>query len=139
MRKNAGFLFHLLKFIVADLLAFFAIYFVHALLIKEFSVSDSLMKATYEILWRLISLQLIIQIFLMFVVAIWGYQKYFVLQLLAAVVAFSVAAVISFSDSGAILKLLNPLVRSDIGEGFAIVISVSFAWAALKRFSGKQI
>ena len=137
MKRFSDFLSYMAYFLAVDVSVFFGIYFLHAVQSKGFGPSAAATTGLYEVIWRLVSLQLIIQILLMLVLFYLGAHRRIVFVLIAALIAFSISSILSFSDPSSILKLLYPGNREGIGEGFAIILSALCAWASIELL-GKQ-
>lgn len=114
---------YILSFLGVELLIFFSIYVLHALIFKSFSLPDAAIRGLYEIFWRIISLQIIIQAVFMYFAVKAGFVRE-LMVFVSALVAYAVACVISFSDMAAIWNLMRLPTKEAVGEGFAITVSV---------------
>ena len=119
---------YVFSFICVEVVVFVALYFFHSLMFKGFGFSEALVKGGYEFLWRVVSLQLIIQLLLFLFAANFELHKNYAVILVLSILAFSIASVFSFSDVSSIWKLMQIPNENDMGEGFVFLISVSFAY-----------
>lgn len=107
---------------------FCALYVVHALALKGFGISDSLLKGGYEFFWRIISLQVFMQFGFLMLAANFDFQKNYLVILCLSLAAYSIASLFSFSDVPSIWKLMQIPNKDEIGEGFAIFCSVTITY-----------
>ena len=128
MRKALDSVPYLLSFISLEVVVFFVLYVVHALLLKGFGFSDSLVKGGYEFFWRIISLQVFMQLGFLILAANFDFQKNYLVILCLSLVAYSIASLFSFSDVSSIWKLMKIPNKDEMGEGFAICCSVTIAY-----------
>lgn len=128
MRKTLDSVPCLLSFMSLEVVVFFVLYVVHALFLKGFGFSDSLVKGGYEFFWRIISLQLFLQLGFLMLAANFDFQKNYLVILCLSLVAYSIASLFSFSDVSSIWKLMQIPNRDEMGEGFAIFCSVTIAY-----------
>ncbi len=112
-----------LSFTTIEVIIFVALYILHAFIFKGFSFPDSMIKGGYELFWRVMSLQIFIQILFIFIACKINYQRD-IMILLGALLAFSIASVISFSDFSSVWRLMKLPTKETLGEGFAISVSV---------------
>ncbi|WHI47312.1 hypothetical protein [Microbulbifer sp. VAAF005] len=103
-------------------------YVVHALALKGFGLSDAFVKGGYEFFWRIISLQIFMQLGFLMLAANFEFHKNYVVILFLSLLAYSIACLISFSDASSIWKLMQIPNKDEMGEGFAIFISVTTAY-----------
>lgn len=134
IRENYIFIFCI---IILDVFIFTAMYVFHALIFKGFDFSFALAKGSYELLWRIICFQLILQ-FIFMIVALRINKESKLLIFLAAFLAFSISSVLSFSDFYSIYKLMMLPTTKEIGEGFAICCSVTCALLIYKLLAHKS-
>jgi len=121
--------------VFVDIVCFFSLYAIFSVALRDFALIDALTQAGYEVVWRMISLQIPIQIgFLLFINLLDRQRNYFEV-LLATMLAFSFACLFSFSDVNSIWKLLSLPTRHNLGEGFAIFVSVTLAYVIMKLLS----
>ena len=132
-KKITGAFPYIATLVAFDLAIFFVIYLLHSLIFKGFPIFDSIAKGGYAILWRLISLQIIIQIVLMFSLSFFKWHKNILKLLLAVIGSLIIAISIVYSPS-LIPRLVTLPNREVIGEGFALVLSITMAWSFI-RFS----
>jgi hypothetical protein len=132
-KKITGAFPYIATLVALDLVIFFVIYLLHSLMFKDFPVLDSIAKGGYATLWRLISLQIIIQIVLMFTLSFFDWHKDLLKLLLAVIGSLVIAISIVYSPS-LISKLVTLPNGEEIGEGFALVFSITMAWSFI-RFS----
>lgn len=118
--ENSG---YVLLFLGVELFIFFGIYVLHALFFKSFPFSESLVRGGYEVFWRFISLQIFIEAALIFVSLKIEFSRE-LMMFASALLAYSIASVISFSEMSAIWNLMKFPTKEAVGEGFAIAVSV---------------
>jgi len=133
LKKIKGAFPYIATLVAFDLAIFFVVYLLHSLIFKGFPVFDSIAKGGYAILWRLISLQIIIQIALLFSLSLFKWHKNLLILLLAVIGSLIIAISIVYSPS-LIPRLVTLPNREEIGEGFALVFSMTMAWSFI-RFS----
>jgi hypothetical protein len=101
---------------------------------KSFSLPDSLVRGGYEVFWRFMSLQIFMQVILMFILLRVGISRELVI-LISALTAYSAACIIAFSEVSAVWGLMRLPTKEAVGEGFAIVVSVISALALFRIVS----
>lgn len=121
-------------FVGVELLIFFSIYVLHALMFKSLTLPDSLVRGGYEVFWRFMSLQIFMQVILMFILLRVGISRELVI-LISALTAYSAACIIAFSEVSAVWSLMRLPTKEAVGEGFAIVVSVISALALFRIVS----
>ncbi|MFK8067918.1 MAG: hypothetical protein AB8D52_06715 [Gammaproteobacteria bacterium] len=104
---------------------FFIMYVLHALVLKEFALSDAFLKGGYEFFWRFISFQIFIQFCLLVLAANFGFQKNYFVILILSLLAFSISSILSFSGVSSIWILMQLPSKGEMGEGLAIFFSVT--------------
>ena len=117
--------------VAIDLLVFFLIYFFHTTLMKGFPITEAVAKGGYELLWRVISLQLVIQVALLLGLAYFNMHKNLFFVLASGVLSIVIATIIAYSASH-IPKLLTLPNSVEVGEAFAIVVSLALAWLSMR-------
>lgn len=122
-----------LSFIAIDILFYVMFYVLHAFIFGGFIFSEALLKGGYELYWRVISLQVVLQILFMFAGLKIGFQRELMI-LLAALLAFAIASFISFSDISSLWKLMKLPTKDVLGEGFAISMSVIITMVIFRIF-----
>jgi len=122
---------YMVAFISLDVMIFSSLYIIHTLASTNFGFFDAMVSAGYELLWRVFSFQLFLQYAAMLVVFYVGIQKNILVMLAVALFAFAISSVWSISEVSSVWKLM--LITTDaMGEGFAIFISVIFAFLILR-------
>ena len=124
---------YLATLIALELFIFFAIYFSHSFIFKGFPIADSMAKGTYAIFWRVISLQIFIQIGLMLSLPLFKAHKNLLFLLLAVIGSLIIAISIVYTPSH-LSKLVTLPSREEIGEGVALIFSITLAWLFIRCF-----
>jgi hypothetical protein len=133
MKKIKEALPYLATLIALELVVFFLVYFFHSLIFKDFPITESLAKGAYAIFWRVISLQIFIQIILMFSLALFKRYKELFFLLIAVTGSLIISISIVYSPT-LIPKLLSLPNKEEIGEGAAIILSIIIAWFFITYF-----
>jgi hypothetical protein len=131
MKKITEALPYLTNLLALDVLMFFVLFFVHSLVFKGFPVMESAAKGGYEVFWRLISLQVFIQIILLVILAHFSLHKGLPYLLLATALSLVLAISIVYSPSH-LPKLLTLPSKEELGESFALILSIALAWFFMK-------
>lgn len=119
-------------FIAIDLAVFFFLYFVHNTFFIGLSIADSVLKAVYEMIWRMFYGQLVLQCLCLTALRYLNLQHHLVLILLCAALTFIIAGLISFSDIAAVVKLFFFPTKQGMGEAFVLLITTACAWVVLE-------
>lgn len=131
MKKALDAIPYLLSFVLLEVVLFSLLYVVHAQALKGFGLYDALAKGGYALLWRVLSLQVFMQLGLLTVAAGFGFQRNYLVVLSLSLVAFFVASALSFSGFSSAWRLMQFPTRDSMGEGFAILVSVTIAYLLL--------
>ena len=110
---------------------FFVLFFVHSLVLKDFPLLDSAAKGGYAVFWRIISLQVFVQIALFVVLAHFSLHKGLPYLLVGTVLSLVLATSMVYSPA-LLPKLLTLPSKEELGEGFALILSIVLAWSFMK-------
>lgn len=136
MRNFSSYYKFALFFSAIELFVFILIYVAHSLFLRDFPIDASLRSGLYAFLWRIISLQIFLQIFFLFVLLKFKIIKY-VLILISVWLTVPISSYLSFSDFSIEKTMFFPT-KELIGEGFAITVSAVLAMVIFRIFFPKQ-
>jgi hypothetical protein len=131
MKKITEALPYLANLLALDVLIFFVLFFVHSLVLKDFPLLDSAAKGGYAVFWRIISLQVFVQIALFVVLAHFSLHKGLPYLLVGTVLSLVLATSMVYSPA-LLPKLLTLPSKEELGEGFALILSIVLAWSFMK-------
>ncbi|XOV78016.1 MAG: hypothetical protein ACFHVJ_13820 [Aestuariibacter sp.] len=131
MKKITEAMPYLANLLALDVFIFFALFFAHSLLFKGFPIMESAAKGGAEVFWRVISLQIFIQVALLVALAHFSLHRGLPYVLLATVLSLVLAISIVYSPSH-LSKLLTLPSKDELGESFALILSIVLAWTFLK-------
>ena len=131
MSRNMTLKEYVIVFVLLDVALFFLSYVFHAYFIRSFAVSQSLLKGTYEVVWRLISLQVLLQLSLFYLLKRCKVGSELAM-LVGAILAFVIATGISSSKIPPLSAFLSLPTKDYLPEPFALLASLVLTTLILK-------
>ena len=120
-----------LAFLAIEIFVYFIEHTVFAITVNRVDFWDSANKAFLELIWRLIALQIPIQIIIFVLVILISRKDSYLVLTIAAILSF-LAPIVSSPVRLDFLGLFKPYYLNGLGPGFAFIVSCSAAWLLLK-------
>ena len=132
MRNTTDTLLYIATLLITDLFIFFVIYMLHSLIFKDFPIIEAAATGVYALIWRVISLQIIIQVLFMLMLSFFNTHKSLVFLVFMGIISVVSAVALSYSSSQIPSLLIFPN-KEAVGEGYAVILSITMTWIIMKK------
>ena len=123
-------------FTLLDLALYFAVVVVQTALVRQIPLSEAVVVGGYAVAWRVLSLQVFVQVILLGVVSFFQREGNIVLTMASAIAAFLLCSTIYLGSVERTVRLFTiSIERRTLNDGLVLVVSLVLTWLVMSRLT----